>query len=236
MANTYFQFKQFTVHQEHCAMKVSTEACILGAWVSKHSAKRILDIGAGTGLVSLMLAQRLGGQIDAVEIDTDAARQTAENFAASPWDDRLSLIQEDVFTYAAEATVSYDLIVSNPPFFTSSLKSPERRNNLAKHDTGQFSKVKFVQCLASLLSEDGEGYVLYPEKEAKEFQKELRTVGLYSYPALIIRNQPNKEVFRVIVCVSRQEIIVSPRELYIRSGQEHTTEFIYLLKDYYLKY
>ncbi|UXP34004.1 methyltransferase [Reichenbachiella agarivorans] len=234
MANSYFHFKQFTVYQERCAMKVSTEACVLGAWIPKSTAKRILDIGAGTGLISLMLAQRTDAQIDAVEIDPDAATQATDNFANSPWRDRLHLIPINIFEWDTKAR--YDLIVSNPPFFTSSLKSPEAKHNLAKHDTGSFSKQRFAQCLSRLLADGGVAYVLYPETEAEEFSNSCQQIGLHTAESLIVKNQANKQaVFRVILKIAHQPILKESQTLNIRDGEAYTPEFMELLKNYYLK-
>ncbi|PIB36378.1 hypothetical protein BFP72_13725 [Reichenbachiella sp. 5M10] len=234
-ANTYFQFKQFTVHQERCAMKVSTEACLFGAWVPVAAvSRRVLDIGTGTGLLSLMLAQRSDVSIDAVEMDGEAAQQARQNFEASLWADRLHLVHCNVLEW--ENTDCYDLIISNPPFFTSSLKSQKSKNNLAKHDTGDFSKPRFAKKLLALLSNEGLAYVLYPEAEAEEFVQCLAKVGLYACTALVIRNQPDKAIFRMVLQVSREKTSIDTEELCIRNGQEHTPEFVKLLREYYLKY
>jgi tRNA1Val (adenine37-N6)-methyltransferase len=135
LGNSYFQFKQFTVHQGDCAMKVTTDACIQGAWTPVQKDEvRILDIGAGTGLLSLMLAQKAPNAIvDAVELNEQAATQAGQNFAGSPWADRLNVICSDIQGY--RATHKYDLIISNPPFFNNSLKGPEASRNNARHTT-----------------------------------------------------------------------------------------------------
>src|SRR5688500_11779251 len=121
MANQYFQFKQFSIQQDRCAMKVSTDACIQGAWTPiADNVKDVLDIGAGTGLLSLMLAQRnYDIRIDAVELDVEAAQQAKENVASSPWKDRVEVIQADVTQHSF--TKLYDMVICNPPFFNNSL-------------------------------------------------------------------------------------------------------------------
>eukprot|EP01136_Pigoraptor_vietnamica_P012822 Opistho-1_new@53158 len=117
MSNHYFQFKQFTIHQDKCAMKVSTDACIQGAWTPiANDVVHVLDIGTGTGLLSLMLAQRNSNiHIDAIELDADAARQAQENISASPWADRVDVMQGDVTAY--QFAKQYDMVICNPPFF-----------------------------------------------------------------------------------------------------------------------
>ncbi|UXX79660.1 methyltransferase [Reichenbachiella carrageenanivorans] len=235
MANSYFQFKQFIIHQELCAMKVSTEACLLGAWVAAAKPSRILDIGTGTGLLALMLAQRIDGQIDAVELDEQAAQQAAQNVAASPWVNRVSVIHQDIFDYAKNNNNRYDLIVSNPPFFTNSLKAETENKNLAKHDSLDFSKASLAEALKILLSADGCAYILYPELESQQFKQAAEQIGLFCQPALIIRNQPSAAIFRVISLVSPQSQSLEPEELLIREGRKHSDKFNELLASYYLK-
>src|ERR1043166_5945137 len=117
MGETSFRFRQFTVHQDKCAMKVGTDAVLLGAWVNPGSAKRILDIGTGTGLIALMLAQKSTAKIDAVDIDEEAFLQARENFRISPWFQRLGIYHQTFQEFAQENSDKYDLIVSNPPYF-----------------------------------------------------------------------------------------------------------------------
>lgn len=233
MPNDYFQFKQFRIEQDKCAMRVSTEACILGAHVYKENPQRILDIGTGTGLVALMIAQRMEGNIHAVEIDQNAYEQAYENVQKSPWADRISLFHQDIFEFA-ESGNQYDLIVSNPPFFTSSLKSGHHKKDLAKHDSGQFDKLRFAKALNSLLTERGEAFVLYPEYESAEFSALVKQQGLCVNHSLIIRNQPNGPIFRMILRISQDDISTETKELNIRIGNEYSSDFVDLLSPFYL--
>jgi tRNA1Val (adenine37-N6)-methyltransferase len=235
MPNTYFQFKQFKVEQEHCAMKVSTEACIFGAWLQPTvMPDRVLDIGTGTGLLSLMLAQRLEANIDAVEIDPNSADQARSNFSLSPWASRLHTIEADVFEWAEKNQAKYDLIISNPPFFTASQKSTDEGKNRSKHDTGLFTKEKFAASLANLLSEKGVAFILYPKPEADEFSKWVRGNGLFVEEVLTIYNQPKGPVFRIILKVARMSFQPNHQKFSIRNGREFTREFNELLAPYYL--
>ena len=136
MSNTWFQFKQFTIQQEHAAMKVGTDGVLLGAWASVPGpGGRALDIGTGTGLIALMVAQRtLSVTVDALEIDPLTARQAKENFQNSPWNERIQCIQSSFQDFCIHSRALYDVIVCNPPFFTGSFKTPSREKNLARHD------------------------------------------------------------------------------------------------------
>ncbi|MGN6568280.1 MAG: tRNA1(Val) (adenine(37)-N6)-methyltransferase, partial [Flavipsychrobacter sp.] len=133
MSNQYFQFKQFRIEQDKCAMKVSTDACIQGAWTPIHDhVRHVLDIGTGTGLLSLMLAQRDPRMhIDAVELDEQAATQAKENIVSSPFSERIDIIHGDAKEY--QANQQYDLIICNPPFFQNSLLGDNSKRNTARH-------------------------------------------------------------------------------------------------------
>src|SRR5512142_63895 len=134
MHNHFFRFKQFIIHQEHCSMKVSTDGVLLGAWVQADSASSILDIGTGTGLIAIMLAQRSGASISGVEIEPNACRQAIDNAAMCPWKDQITMVPSSFQEYAKHSSQSFDLIVTNPPFFTNSLKTPHEGRNLARHN------------------------------------------------------------------------------------------------------
>lgn len=134
MPNSYFRFKQFIVDQSLCAMKVGTDGVLLGAWTNVEDTHRILDIGSGSGLVSLMLAQRSSAHIVAIDIDEGATRQSKLNFEASPWTERLQAIHVSLQNFINEANIPFDLIVCNPPYFSKSLKAPSAQRSLARHD------------------------------------------------------------------------------------------------------
>ena len=134
MPNPYFSFKQFTVYHDRCAMKVGTDGVLLGAWTDVSGARDILDIGTGTGLIALMLAQRSEAHIVAVDIDEDAVKQAKENVEKSPWPGRIEVERHDICCFNSD--IRYDVIVSNPPYFFNSLKCPDGQRNIARHTVG----------------------------------------------------------------------------------------------------
>lgn len=235
MPNTYFQFKQFKIDQGSTAMKVTTEGCILGAWVAlkANSPKRILDIGAGTGLLSLMIAQEQEeAQIDAVELNEAAAMQAEANFSASPWAGRLRLHHTGVQAY--DPAKKYDLIVSNPPFFNQSLASPKASINQARHDE-TLSQSDLVDAIGRHLAEEGRAFVLYPQREFDKFRELAHQRGLYLVRELSIFNSPGSKRFRVIGEYGREEAALKKAVLNIRDiTREYTADFVALLKGYYL--
>ncbi|HRO42186.1 MAG TPA: methyltransferase [Flavipsychrobacter sp.] len=236
MSNSYFQFKQFRVDQEHCAMKVSTDACIQGAWTPVSSEiKNILDIGAGTGLLSLMMAQRnKTAHIDAIELDTNSARQAQQNFEQSEWGKRLNIIEADVRQYKFEK--KYDLVICNPPFFVNSLLGNNEKRNVAKHTINLLFKDLFHAIVQSL-SPTGYASVLLPAMEHKEWSKLLEANNWQIFHELNIVPRVKEKPNRVIsLCSSSPTNMELTEDLIIRnSTNEYTPEFTHLLKPFYLK-
>jgi tRNA1Val (adenine37-N6)-methyltransferase len=199
MSNTYFQFKQFIIHQDRCAMKVCTDACLFGAWVAdsawslKSGAGSVLDIGAGTGLLSLMLAQKTGALIDAVELDEDAAEQAAENFETTPWKDRLQVIRADART--VHLGRKYDLIISNPPFFENDLKSVDTRRNLALHSEA-LSLEELLGVIKKHLADDGQFAVLLPYHRKEIFTGLAIDAGYFLAEESIGKTNPQPSFFQ----------------------------------------
>ncbi|MES2880979.1 MAG: methyltransferase, partial [Bacteroidota bacterium] len=169
MSNTYFQFKQFTVQQNRCAMKVTTDGCFFGAWcavqIQKTNAQHVLDIGAGSGLLSLMIAQKNLIEITPVEIDEDAAAQAGENISASPWAERISIVAKDILT--TNFASSFDIIVSNPPFYENELPSEKETKNKAHHSYALTLKQLFSFAQKNL-SPGGKFFVMLPYKRVSE--------------------------------------------------------------------
>jgi tRNA1Val (adenine37-N6)-methyltransferase len=234
MANSYFQFKQFTVHQDKCGMKVCTDSCILGAYTTFNNPSKILDIGTGTGLLSLMLAQKYNCKVDAVEIDAKAYEQAKQNFAESPWDDRLNAHNESIQDFEQKCFIKYDLVVCNPPFFEDHLKSPSKSKSVALHND-TLSYKDLVKTVKELLSERGLFYILLPEYQSSLFELLALKNFLFPVKKLTVLNTINGAVFRVITAFAQNKRDFDSEEIIIKAPNgDYTPDFKKLLKDYYL--
>lgn len=233
MPNPYFQFKQFTVWQDESAMKVGTLACILGAHAFNDNPRRILDIGTGTGLLSLMMAQRFpDARIEAIEIEESAFRQAKTNIQKSPWRERIEVCHQDFLAFSPSA--KYDLIISNPPFFEKHLTSPDEKINLARHNV-QLPFDKLIEKLNELLEVDGIFYVLLPLFEMNKLEKLALTNSLFAANKLHILNQPGKSPKAVICGFSMNNTGTVSSQLAIKNtDNEYSREFKELLKAFYL--
>lgn len=234
MPNPYFSFKKFTIHQDRCTMKVCTDSCILGAWTTKHSqsAEKILDIGAGTGLLALMTAQKSSAFIDAIESNREAAAQARENIKASPWSDRVCLIESDArnFLFAT----GYDFIITNPPFYQSDLRSSDDKKNEAKHDESLVLE-ELVRVICSCLKNDGAFSILLPFHRTGYFENLASSKGFCLTEKLTVKQTHEHSPFRSI-CLFRfqKPATVASFELVIKDVTgKYTPEFIRLMEDYY---
>ena|SRR6188508_2700191 len=242
MANPYFQFKQFTIHQDQCAMKVTTDACLFGAWVAEEVRSQgsgvvsSLDIGAGTGLLALMLAQKNSGmKTDAIEIDKDAAEQAKVNVGSSPWEEQINIIQDDVKEFSFEK--EFDLIISNPPFYENKIRSATDSKNVAHHSENLTLK-ELLAIIKDNLSNAGSFFLLLPYKRNEEIIKLLKDHELNISKILFVRQSVKHNYFRIMLKgkLSDQENIETEfNEMSIwDDSQQYTDEFKQLLKDYYL--
>jgi tRNA1Val (adenine37-N6)-methyltransferase len=238
MVNNYFSFKQFTVHHDKCAMKVGTDGVLLGAWANVVNAGNVLDVGAGTGLIAIMMAQRSGALIDAVEIDENACKQATENVAACPWKERIVIHHDSFQHYAANTTSQYDIIVSNPPYFSNSLKSPLQLRSLARHDDS-LSNESLLRCVAHILAPEGRLYVIIPAIDINRFIALAGLHGLYPSQMIKIRPVPCKAYSRCLIELSNDICrTCTETELIIKQGssKEYTDAYKALTRDYYLNF
>lgn len=235
-----FQFKQFSITQERAAMKVGTDGVLLGAWVPLiNGPYNILDIGAGTGVISLMLAQRSAAdQIDAIEIDQDAYEECVENFENSPWSDRVYCYHAGLDEYTDELFEEgddYDIIVSNPPFYSENYSSGDPQRDQARfQDALPFDEL--VESAQALLSDNGIFAVIIPFKEEENFVALCQSVGLHPLKITRVKGTPTAEVKRSLLAFTRIEQQPLVDELTIELERHvYTPEYIVLTKDFYLK-
>ncbi len=233
-----FNFKQFTVQQDRCAMKIGTDAVLLGAWCPiENNPFSILDIGAGTGILSLMLAQRSNAkQIDALEIDEDAYEQCVENFEKSPWSDRLFCFHAGLDEFIAEPEDEYDIIISNPPFYSENYKTADSHRDLARfQDALPFENL--VEAVDLLLSEKGIFAVIIPYKEEDQFIDLCAEVELYPVKVTRVKGSDTTPIVRSLLAFKRYELsVLTADELVIEINRhEYTDDYIQLTKEFYLK-
>ncbi len=234
MPKNSFTFKQFTINQDRCAMKVCTDACILGASTDVENVSKILDIGTGTGLLSLMIAQRTNAQIDAVEIDEDAYQQAVMNVQESVFASKIRVHHQRIQDFLVED--SYDLIISNPPFYQQSLKSADAKVNRALH-TVELSFDDIIDSSIRLLSPNGKFVVLLPPFEMEKLIQIAKKKGLYLSKKMLIRHDESKPIFRVIATFQTNQIHDSAEKTLIiheKDGRTYSEVFRRLLQDYYL--
>jgi tRNA1Val (adenine37-N6)-methyltransferase len=233
---SYFSFKQFTIYQDKCAFKVGTDGVLLGACADVSNTKAILDIGTGTGLISLMIAQRCNAQIVAIEPGLDSFEQASQNIKSSKWADRIQVKNIDLQNYNSSG-LKFDLIVSNPPYFVDSLKNPDRRKAVSRHNDTLTNR-DLLSGASGLLSETGKLQVIMPYAEGYVFIAEAAEYGLFCNNILKIRPLPTSEIRRLIITFSGQRTQTTESFLTIEHGKRHefTEEYMNLTKDFYLKF
>jgi tRNA1Val (adenine37-N6)-methyltransferase len=233
-----FSFKKFIVNQDRCAMKIGTDGVLLGAWVPiANNPFSILDIGTGTGIIALMLAQRSHAeQIDALEIDDEAYEQATDNFENSPWNDRLFCFHAGLDEFIEEPEDEYDLIVSNPPFYSENYKTENDQRDIARfQDAMPFEQL--LEAADLLLSEKGVFALIIPFKEEENFVNLAKNFELFPIKITRVKGTPTTEYKRSLLALSRKEIFDLPiDELIIETARHHyTPDYIALTKDFYLK-
>lgn len=213
-------------------MKVGTDGVLLGAWVRPESAARILDIGTGTGLIALMLAQRCGGEIDAIDIDTDSCMQAKENVQSSPWPDRVRVIHASLQEY--RPGYRYDLIVSNPPYFIDSFAASDEARNRARQASASLSYDELLHGVIRLLHLTGRFCVILPSKEGQLFLEKAAQNGLFCNHITQVLTREGKEAKRVLMEFSRNEAELREDEIVLRNEDlSFTDAYKELTRDYY---
>lgn len=237
MSNSFFKFKEFTVYQDKTAMKVCTDACLFGAWVAdnleKSRLKNILDIGTGTGLLSLMLAQFSQAHIDAVEIEPMAVEQARENFQASKWTNQLDIHPTSILEFAKKTAKTFDLIISNPPFFEQQLKSNNSQRNIAMH-SNNLTLTELAYCINELLTDSGKAAILLPWNRTEEWKAITENLGLFCIKETAVKQTTTHTYFRTMLLMQKKASMVNFSSITIKDGTEYSKEFIKLLIPYYL--
>lgn len=234
MHNHFFRFKQFTIHQEHCAMKVSTDGVLLGAWTDPAKASSVLDVGTGTGLIAIMLAQRSEALIDAVEIEPHAARQATDNAGKCPWADRIFITHTSFQDFSKHSDRKFDLIVSNPPFFSNSLKTPIDTLNLARHND-ILPPEELLTGIDRLLTPEGRFCLILPYVDSSLFLVDAALYNLYCIRRTQVKATPQKKVTRVLLEFARERRKILEDELIIQElDGSYSEKFKLLTESYYL--
>ena len=235
-----FKFKEFTIHQDKTAMKVGTDGVLLGAWCSVDDyPDTILDIGSGTGVISLMIAQRSDAMtIDAVEVDENAYEQTVENFEKSDWGDRLYCYNATFNEFAdeiGEEEETYDLIVSNPPFYTDDFETEDDARNKARF-TSSLSFEELIRGVSKILSENGVFSVVVPFKEEESFINLTKEKKLFLNRICRVKGKVTSEIKRSLMEFSFIEKVIEEKILVIEiERHKYTEDYINLTKEFYLK-
>ena len=237
MGNDFFQFKQFKVVQSRCAMKVTTDSCLFGAWVASISdhAETILDIGAGTGLLGMMIAQKHTTKINAIEIEPTCFEQLKENIENCKWSNNFNLHLGDIREY--EPSNQFDLIISNPPFYENQLSSENKGVNLAMH-SNELNLEDLFQAVNNIIDPNGSFYVLLPAFRQDECIKLAATCKLYPSQIMLVKQTTDHTFFRAMMKFSRDKNNdPTLTEISIKNkGNNYSDQFIELLAEYYLNF
>lgn len=238
MSNNWFRFKQFTIQQEHAAMKVGTDGVLLGAWASVPGpGSRVLDVGTGTGLIALMIAQRTTGVwVDALEIDPSSAMQAHENFRNSPWAERLKCIPASFQEFATHETGPYDQIICNPPFFSASKKARSESRNLARHNDS-LSLNDIIKGSVPLMKETTVISLILPAEQEAQIVSLIKEQHLYCRRLTRVIPVPGKFAKRLLLEISCIPCDCDEDDLTIETGKRHcyTDKFKELIDDFYLE-
>jgi tRNA1Val (adenine37-N6)-methyltransferase len=233
--NNYFQFKQFTVIQEHSAMKVGVDSVMLGAWTHIGEAKTILDVGCGTGLLSLMMAQRSSAIVTGIDIDGEACTEAAMNVARSPWPDRINIQTIPFQQFATKHPGRFDLVISNPPYFVNSSKPGDLKRKTARHnDDLPFSA--FLEGCALALQPLGRISVILPADKAEDFSMLASGYGFFRSRLLKVRHFPDKPIHRILMEFTQKKITSTEEMLVIESEGQYTEPYRQLTGEFYLAF
>ncbi|MDP4267758.1 MAG: methyltransferase [Bacteroidota bacterium] len=238
---SYFNFKQFSVKQDNSPMKIGTDSVLLGSWTNLADAGSVLDVGTGTGILALMLAQKfepsIPVNIDAIEIDENAIADAKENFEKSKWSRGLRLLNISFQEYSFKSVDKYDLIISNPPYFINSLKSPDNSRNKARH-SDSLTYEELIQSVCRLLNKNGRFCLVLPYNSEIKFKEYAFLKGLYCHKELLVKSNINSQPVRILMELSFiPQYNINSRMLVIRDENgNYTQDYKNLTSDYYLNF
>lgn len=235
MSNTFFKFKQFNINQDRCGMKVSTDAVVLGALAGKKSPLSILDVGMGTGVISLMLAQRFEKvEVIGVEIDEAAFNQALENIQESKFADRVKAVHQDFQTFSETSDQQFDIVISNPPYFPDHIKTKDAQRNKALHNDA-LSFVELVAGVIKCLNESGEFWVILPPRQMQNLEEICKSHQLFPFHKVNLKDKQESKVIRVIQGFSYGSEFTLENELFIKNPDgSFAKAYQKLLKDFLL--
>jgi len=235
MANTWFQFKQFTIYQDKCSHKVGTDSILLGSWVNLDNVTKAFDIGSGCGILSLMIAQRNPNvKIFGVEIDNDSFNQALVNINQSPWADRISILNTSLQKFGKNR-YKYDLIITNPPYFINSLPSPNSNRNIARH-AHTLTLHEIIHFTQNHLEPNGRLALIIPTQQFRYFKEIVTIKNFFIYRITKVFPNYNKDSHRMLIECGKEKRGFEYDELVIESNQRHvyTKKYAELTKDFYL--
>jgi tRNA1Val (adenine37-N6)-methyltransferase len=232
-----FLFKQFSVEDDESSMRTGTDAVLLGAWMSPENRSSILDIGTGCGVIALMMAQKSKADITAIDIDGDSVRQASRNFRESPWNVRMKALHCSFQEFSRQQKGTFELIVTNPPFFRNSLRSPLERRNFARHDD-QLNIHDLLSGVKSILGHKGTFCLILPAEDSASFREIAQSYNLFPARQLLVRSKPGSKPKRTAMefSFSEKEYVVSEEIILRREDNSFTENYRELTKDFYLDF
>jgi tRNA1Val (adenine37-N6)-methyltransferase len=232
-----FYFKQFKVEDGRSTMKVGTDAVLLGAVADTATAAYILEIGTGCGIIALILAQRSNARIDAIEIDEESANQAVDNVRESPWHGRINIIHKSIQDFVKQTDNSYDLIISNPPFFSGSLKSPEKKRNITRHDD-LLNFDELINASSQLMSQGGSLWIILPVKESGDFIKIAANSGFFVHYFMKVISKKGNKYHRVILQLKKTQAdkILEKTLAILNNDGSFTKEYMEVMTELYLDF
>jgi tRNA1Val (adenine37-N6)-methyltransferase len=230
-----FRFKQFQVSHDQSTMKVGTDAVLLGSWAKPSGSGKILDIGTGSGVIALMMAQKSKAHITGIDIHAPSIRQANENFTQSPWHNRLVAVQSSIEEFAISNSQSFDYLISNPPFFLNSLKPKLENHVIAKHANSAFVDV-FLECSSSILNNTGKAAFIIPSQLIGTFFCKWDIYGLFPYRLTRVYSKPDTTATRVMIEAGKNpNVSLIEDNLLIRDrNYRYTEQYKDLTGDFYL--